>query len=88
MAVLVKAVLGAHSRFHLLPKVRKEKNLVDTHAIPDGYVHAPSVELRRPLVGQGAREAEHRDADRVIFLSERTRRDTGHRGRRLGAYDA
>lgn len=88
MAILVEALLGAHSRLDFLPKVREEKNLADPDPIPDGYVHASSVELCRSLVGKRAREAEHRNADCTVFRFERARRDARHRGRRLGAHDA
>lgn len=54
MAIFVEALLGPHSRLHFLPKVWKEKDLVDTHAVLDGYVHAPPVELCEPLVGERA----------------------------------
>lgn len=78
MAVLVKALVGAYSRFHFFSKIRTKKNMVDPYPVFNGYVYAPSVELRRALVGQGAREAQHRNADRVILLVERACRDSGH----------
>lgn len=88
MAILVEALLGTYSRLYFFPKVREEKDLVDSHPIFDGYVHAPPVKLRGPLVGQRAREAQYRDVDCVILLPERTRCDSGHRSRWMGAHDA
>lgn len=88
MAVFVEALLGASSRLRFFAKIWKEKDLVDSHPVLDGYVYAPSIELREPLVGQRAREAQHRNVDCVILLLERTRRDSGHCSRRMGSYNA
>lgn len=46
MAIFIEALLGAHSRLYFFPKVWEEEDLVDSHPILDGHVHAPPVELR------------------------------------------
>lgn len=52
--------------------------MVNPYPVPNGYVYAPSVELRRTLAGQRAREAQYRNADGIILLIERSCRDSGH----------
>lgn len=51
MAVLVEALLGTHSRFDFFPKVRTKENMVNPYPVPNGYVYALPVELRRTLAG-------------------------------------